>query len=100
MIDRFKEKLQLDPAAVPLIGFYHAGGMVANMRPFAKELDAVSGGLAINPLFAELPGRGVRGAIAIVMFSPEEFGIVAPNAPARLKLEPEVFLPPDCTQTR
>jgi surfactin synthase thioesterase subunit len=67
VIDRFKEKRQQDPAAVPLIGFYHAGGAVANLRPFAKELDAVMGSVAVNPMFVELPGRGVRGKDALLL---------------------------------
>ena len=60
VLDRFKEKRQQEEAAVPLIGFYHAGGLVANMRLFAKELDAVMGGVSVNPMWVELPGRGVR----------------------------------------
>ncbi len=66
VIDRFKEKRQMDDSAVPMIGFYHAGGLVANMRPFAKELDAVMGGVAVNPMWVELPGRGVRGKEPLV----------------------------------
>ncbi len=66
VIDRFKEKRQTDAdKAVPMISFYHAGGMVANMRAFSKELDAVTGTLAVNPMWVELPGRGVRGKEAL-----------------------------------
>lgn len=37
VIDRFKEKRQIDAdKAIPMICFYHAGGMVASMRAFAK----------------------------------------------------------------
>lgn len=34
--------------------------MVANMRAWAKEIDAVSGPHAFNPLWCELPGHGTR----------------------------------------
>jgi surfactin synthase thioesterase subunit len=62
VIDRFKEKRQTEGGkAVPMISFYHAGGMVANMRMFSKELDAVTGPVAVDPMWVELPGRGVRG---------------------------------------
>jgi surfactin synthase thioesterase subunit len=35
------------------------------MRLFAKELDAVTGSVAVNPMWVELPGRGVRGKDAL-----------------------------------
>jgi len=60
VIDRFKEKRQLAPNAIPMISFYHAGGAVANLRLFSKQLDKVTGSIAVNPIWVELPGRGVR----------------------------------------
>ena len=61
VIDRFKAERQKSAAAIPLICFYHAGGMVANMRLWSKQLDEVMGPLAVNPMWVELPGRGTRG---------------------------------------
>lgn len=67
VIDRWKEKRQLEVSAVPMIAFYHAGGMVSNMRLFSKSLDEVTGPrLAVNPLWVELPGHGVRNKEALL----------------------------------
>lgn len=61
VIDRQKSARQLEANAMPMISFYHAGGAVAQMRPIAKQIDDASGTLAVNPIWLELPGRGVRG---------------------------------------
>jgi surfactin synthase thioesterase subunit len=66
VIDRFKAARQTDASAVPMISFYHAGGMVGNLRQFSKELDAVTGPYGINPRWVEMPGRGVRGKEPLV----------------------------------
>ena len=61
VIDRQKSERQKSGAAVPLICFYHAGGMVGQMRLWSKELDAATGPyLAVNPLWCEMPGHGTR----------------------------------------
>ena len=60
VLDRTKEKRQMGDQAIPMICFNHAGGMVANMRAFAKELDKVTGDLIINPMWVEIPGHGTR----------------------------------------
>lgn len=56
VVDRAKTPRQLDATAIPMICFYHAGGAVTTMRSFSKDLDEVTGDVAVNPVWVELPG--------------------------------------------
>lgn len=60
VVDKQKTARQLAPTALPMLCFYHAGGAVAQMRAQAKQIDDASGAFAVNPIWCELPGRGVR----------------------------------------
>jgi surfactin synthase thioesterase subunit len=60
VIDKQKAPRQMAASAIPMISFYHAGGMVAQVRAVSKQIDDASGALAVNPIWCELPGRGVR----------------------------------------